>query len=458
MLNPSSKSKPIQLEPMLQIMGNIQRLTVKAFGAKNRQNLIFIIINDTYFINKYDRAILFSKIAGKVRILGISGQETFNLQTELASRLKESVQKLKNSSNQRVLNAEDFSACPEHWKYIQALRSTTVCWIPFDVGNEEIGLWLEKYDDPEAEQKFNTEIINIKKYLVPAYAAAWSRINRGISFHKILPHVNMKKVGLFSLLILILLFIIPIRLRIVAPCTVLPDHPYIVTAPMDGIVDHIAVNPGEEVHVGQTLFEYDKKIPLIHYKTALDDVDLVKSELNSAYVLGIANVIENSKLTKLTLELKNKENLLAYAERQLKLLVNTSPVNGLANINEPAEWRGKPVKHGENIMTISNPKETRLGLWIPEKNIIQFASDIPITAFFNSIPTQTFKAKLMFITPEVKINEELVPGYNAEAEWLNPEESPKLGLKGYAFIYGERVSLFYYLMRRPISAIHKFLM
>lgn len=451
-----SKPVPIQVQDIVNVVGNIQRLTVKAFNAQNLQNLIFIILNDTYQVFKYDRAILFSKNAGKVSVLGISGQTTFNLQTEMASRLREAIQNLSDSSRQRVLNAGDFTAYPQHWDYIQSQRQSTVYWFPFQVGKEEVGLWLERYDDPEAKKAFETHGSLIKESLLPAYAAAWKKMNPRFSLYKILPHISLKRAGIFLLGLLILLLLIPIRLRVVAPAEVVPKDPYIVTAPMEGIIDHVAVVPGEVVQKKQLLFQYDNKIPQYKYEAALKDVDLLKSDLNRSYVAGTGNQSEMSKLGVLDLQLKSGERTLAFAQEQLGFLANYSPLEGTVSMDSPDEWRGRPVQMGEKVMTISDPYQSKLKIWIPITDAMEFDPDVPLKVFFNPLPEKTFEAKLSYITPEVKISDQLVPSLQGEAEWLQ-EEHPKLGLKGYAFIYGEKVSLFYYLLRKPIHFIQKLL-
>ncbi|NCF71464.1 MAG: hypothetical protein GWP59_07165, partial [Chlamydiales bacterium] len=44
----------------------------------------------------------------------------------------------------------------------------------------------------------------------------------------------------------------------------------------------------------------------------------------------------------------------------------------------------------------------------------------------------------------------------SEADWGETKSSDiKLGLKGSAILYGEEVSLFYWLMRRPWSSFRK---
>lgn len=454
----TSDSELSDIKQLQNTLINIQRLTVKAFNAENLQNLIFIILNDTYQVVKYDRAILFSKQDGKVSIQGVSGQANFSEQTELAGHLRNAALTLTKSSEQRILKREDFQN-PKSFDYVQPQQSpSTVYWVPIITNkDEEIGLWMEKYDDKESAHMFEAYGPFLKELLAPGFAAAWKKMSHSFSLYKILPHLSAKKLSYLGLLLLLLLFVVPVRLRVVAPCEVVAKDSFIVTAPVDGIIEKVYVEPGQEIKKDQILFEYDKKVPSYKSNALQKEVDILQAELNQSYALGTENKGEASKLSLLDHKLNKSKLDLEYATRELSLLIAKAPISGLASIDNPDEWRGKPVKTGERIMAINDPKETRIRIWIPERDNISFAFDIPISVFLNPIPTKTFKARFLYIASEVRAHEDQLPSFEAEAEWIDTEEQPKLGLKGSAVIYGERVSLFYYFLRRPITSVRTFL-
>lgn len=448
MATPPQEPNIQQLKQAQGVLLSIQRLSVKAFNALNLQNLIFIILNDTYQVVPYDRSLLFRLEGDKADLLGVSGQSSFNLQTELSTRLKKAVGQLKNRSTQRLLDPEEFSS----------EKPSSIYWIPFTAGDEELGLWLEKYDDPSNGKNFESFAPIIKELLVPAYSSAWEKVSRHLMLHRIKRYMNKKNLGIFSLLLLILLFVVPIRLRIVAPCEVVAVNSFVVTAPMDGVIEKVDVEPGEEVKKGQVLYEYDKRIPTYKYQALQKQVEVLQAELNQAYVLSTASEqTATSQLGFLEEKLNKSKVDLSFAKKEIALLIEKSPIDGLVAIDNPDDWRGKPVKVGEKIMTISNKGETKLRIWIPERDNIVFAKDIPIRVFLNTMPGHTFEAKFLYISPEVKTFEGELPSFEAEAEWINGKEHPKLGLRGSAVIYGERVSLFYYLLRKPIGTLRRFI-
>jgi len=48
-----------------------------------------------------------------------------------------------------------------------------------------------------------------------------------------------------------------------------------------------------------------------------------------------------------------------------------------------------------------------------------------------------------------------VLSYRLKASFGDGQPPPRIGLKGTAKVYGQRVSLFYFLMRRPLAAVRQ---
>lgn len=291
--------------------------------------------------------------------------------------------------------------------------------------------------------------------LMPVYGQAWERLSKA---SPVLGYLSQKKYWItLGAAFLIFSSLFPVPLRVVAPCEVVPEDPFIITAPLEGIVEKIVVLPGQKVDKEDVLFEYDKKVPLQQLEVAKKSVEVLQSELDRAATLGLKDPAHRGQYAILLRKLE-KENLnLELAQYQANQLTVTSPVRGVAQVERPDLWRGKPVQIGEQVLQINDPTKSKVRIWIPESDNIQLTKNKEIKVFLNIHPTESIPAKIEWISGESSVSKEQVISFVAEASWA--EESPedvKLGLKGSAFLYGENVSLFYFLIRKPWRFVRNF--
>jgi hypothetical protein len=78
-----------------------------------------------------------------------------------------------------------------------------------------------------------------------------------------------------------------------------------------------------------------------------------------------------------------------------------------------------------------------------------------VRVFLNTDPTRPLEAVIEQASYEAQINESGILAFKAKARFASPDVAPRIGLKGTAKIYGEQVSLGYYLLRRPLSAVRR---
>jgi hypothetical protein len=159
----------------------------------------------------------------------------------------------------------------------------------------------------------------------------------------------------------------------------------------------------------------------------------------------------------LTLQLQKEKIRLQLAKSEAEKLYVKAPIDGVIMLDNPEEWRGHPVKIGERILMISNPDQTKIRMWIPESDNIPFEEKQPVKVFLNISPNTSYTTRLIFISSYSEITAQGIPSFVAEAEWEKQPANVKLGLKGTAILYGEDVSLFYWIIRRPWTAIRNFL-
>jgi hypothetical protein len=77
--------------------------------------------------------------------------------------------------------------------------------------------------------------------------------------------------------------------------------------------------------------------------------------------------------------------------------------------------------------------------------------------FLNISPGAPLHATLRQASYEATLSSASLLGYRLKATFTDTTQMPRIGLRGTAKIYGEKVTLFYYLARRPLAAIRQFM-
>lgn len=441
-------SQPNETAKALNLLSTIYRLTLKAFGAKNRNALIFLIVNDTISVVRYDRALLWEFENNSAKLIGISGQTTINATTETAKKLKRLVSELRTLTATQILTTEHFKGETVLWnEYSNSSLAPSILWVPIQIhGKPRIGLWLERWENSQWTPP-DADILNS---LAAAYALSWERVLPKI------PYQLRKNLSWWiPLLITLLLFVIRVPLRIVAPVEVVPKDPIIIAAPLEDVIERINVRPGQIVKKDQVLAEYDKRVALHTLKIAEEELKVSQEDLTRARTLAFKEEKSLAEISVLNAKVKKEQANLALAKYRVSQLLIKSPIEGVAMLENPDEWRGKPVKVGEKIMMVIDPKKTKVRLWIPENDNIPLDFNQPIKVFLNVHPSTEYLAKLTFISNASSLSEKNIASFMAEAFWVEEPQNITPGLKGSAFLYGERVSLFYWIIRKPLATFRE---
>lgn len=441
---------------ILQHMAVINRLCLKAFNASDKDALTFIMLNDTVQAIRYDRAVLWDFATKKPRIAGISGQTVVNKDAKLTKQWEAVIATLKDVSIPQKLQEASFTDNGAMWREYQKEANSTAIWLPISSEEEPaLGLWLEGFSQRFQDDSIQETLKFLQQYLTPAYGAAWKRHYKKPLFHS--AKMSKEQAAIIAFAALAFLFLVRVPLRVVAPCEVVANEPYIVTAPLEGIIEKVDIKPGQEIKKGDALYAYDKRLPQRNLSASQKQVNILEEEVKRAKTLGLNDAKSLAEVTLLSLKLEKEQVNLGYVQWQTTQLEQKAPISGVIMMENPDEWRGKPVKVGEKIMSLNNPGNTKIKIWIPEDDNIVLDANKTIKIVLNINPAHSYEAHLDFVANESSLSDLHIPSFMAEAKWAGaPPEENKLGLQGTAILYGEKVSLFYYLIRKPLAAIrHK---
>jgi multidrug efflux pump subunit AcrA (membrane-fusion protein) len=250
---------------------------------------------------------------------------------------------------------------------------------------------------------------------------------------------------------------LPISLSALAPAEVVPFQPTIVRAPLDGVVDHFAVAPNAPVKEGQTLLELDPRAIQNKLDVAGKALAVAEAEYRQAAQEALFDEKSRAKLTVLKARADQRRTDVSYAQSLLDRIHVTASRDGLALFDDPNDWIGRPVTIGERLLEIADPTRGELEIWLPIADAITLKPGAEVEFFLNIAPGSPLHAMLRQASYEASLSPANLLGYRLKATLDDPSRMPRIGLRGTAKIYGEKVTLFYYLARRPLAAARQFL-
>lgn len=253
---------------------------------------------------------------------------------------------------------------------------------------------------------------------------------------------------------LIAVLMLPVRQSVLAPGEVIPHAPVIVRAAIDGVVDEFHVTPNQEVTVGQLLLTLDaKKLENILAVTQ-NELEVARAEYRQAVQTALHNQRDNAKMAILKGRMEQRNADLLYTRQQLERTKIFAVRAGVAVFTDANDWIGRPVAVGERIMTLADPQQVALEINLPVADAITLSPGAEIELFPVAEPGLSYAAELRYSSYRAELTPEEVLAYHLKADFKG-KSLPRLGLRGTAKIHGQRVSLFYYLMRRPLAMVRR---
>ena len=257
-----------------------------------------------------------------------------------------------------------------------------------------------------------------------------------------------------SLVAGLVLALLPVPLTALAPCEIVPLDPETVTAPLDGIIQNIAVDPNQWVQAGQGLLTFvDTTI-----RGRLDVAERAV-EVAAAKERRLQQAAFDDRNARRDLSIAAAELKLAVAERdaaadQLARTRVTASRPGLALFASRKDWEGRPVSTGERIMQIAAPERVQLRIDMPVKDAPVVRDQARVRVYLDSDPLNSLNAVLERATYHATP----MPGgglaFVLYAK-LSAGEAPRIGYRGTAQVFGDDVALIYYVFRRPLTALRQ---
>jgi hypothetical protein len=439
--------------PTLIHLAALTHLEGQIRAAKTIQELQFLSVNETRRLIPYEQAFLLSASDSAneaYRVLNASSVAVVDRDAPLIVWLEQAVQALRrtgSTSEQPMVVTEEL--LPESlragWR---EFVKGHVFWCPLQHPDETLlGVWWFERDFPWQEND-----VAIVHRLAGSYAYAWkalSKKERSWSKKITRPTWWLLPIALLAALCL------PIRISAVAPVKVMAKDPVVVSAPIDGVIADVFVQPNHMVQAGTTLFRYEDTNLRNQFLVAEKQLTVARAEHSQSIQAGFSDLQRKAEVPLKEAEMDLRQTELTYAKEMLDQVEVVAPKAGLLLYSDQSDWTGHPVTVGERIMEIADPKQIELCIDLPVADAIVLKDGADALIFLNALALESFPATIA----HASYNAEVLPGdvlaYRVTAQLTQPDPRIRIGWQGTAKVYGEQGPLAYLLLRRPLTALRQ---
>ncbi|MFK8332902.1 efflux RND transporter periplasmic adaptor subunit [Pseudomonas sp. BJa5] len=435
--------------PHPQLLLAIAALRDRALAADSLNALAFSIANDPYALLQYHQALVFQQQGPNLVLSCVSGLGRPSEDSPYLVWLQRAIRWVAaqlEDDKPRWLARDAVTPPPDIEEDWAEWWPTGLWCIPLhDREGQRLGLVLFLLDNPPAPA-----LEPVFDGLWRTWAHCWAGFARQRRLTRWRPS---KRQVLLALGIGLALLLVPVRQTALAPAEIVSREAMIISSPIDGVIERMQVRPNQPVDKDTLLFSLDETTLRSRAEVLGKEVAVADAELAAASQRAFDNPQSKSELTLLNGRVQQRRAELAAVRAQLQRTQVRSPRAGVAVYSDPNDWLGKPVSTGERILLIAEPKQPAMLIQLPVADAIALEPGAEVTLFLTAYPLTPLKGKVLETSYQARANEEGVVAYRLLASIDGQPEHARLGLHGTARLYGERVVLGYYLLRRPFAAL-----
>lgn len=419
-------------------------------AARTLQELQFFFVNETRRLVPYRQAILLippMPSSQRYEVRAASSVPVVDRATPLMQWTERLIQELREISAGPDIRQVSQLDCPVElrpdWKEFTPGHGL---WCPLKHPDGQLlgGLWLTR-DQPWADHE-----VTVLQRISDAYAYAWRAVGPSSSLQW---RWGISRTVTWMIVTAVLgALAIPVPMSTLAPAKIVAKDPVIVSAPIDGVISEILVTPNTVVSAGDVLFRYEDTTFRSEYQVAERNLDVAIAQYRRATQGSFVEAEQKADVPQLKAEVELRETERNYMYERLAKVEVKAEQAGLLLYTDKSDWIGKPVVVGQRIMELADPQRLEVRIDLPVEDAIVLREGASVKLFLNADPFSSVPATVSHASYHAEVLPNNILAYRVTAQLERGASEFRIGWQGSAKIYGERVALFTYLFRRPISA------
>lgn len=260
--------------------------------------------------------------------------------------------------------------------------------------------------------------------------------------------------AIFAMIVAVMFYRVP--LSVLAPAELVSSEFTVIRSPLQGVIDELHVESNTPVEMGDPLISLDDAALRTELEVAQQDLAIAVSEFAQAQNSARIDPEARARLPVLEKSVEKYDTQVLYLSELLSRTEITAPEHAIAIVEDSDEMIGRPVQLGERLITLVDADQVELELWLPVGDDIELQLGSEVNFFPNVAPEEVYLGYLRSMDYQAQDSPLGVFSYKVKATVNIPSDVfIRIGMRGTAKLYGNEVSLFYYLFRRPISYIRQ---
>ncbi|WP_299596898.1 HlyD family efflux transporter periplasmic adaptor subunit [uncultured Microbulbifer sp.] len=426
---------------LLEKLNNFLALEKKLRGAADLQQIARIACNDSQSLLGFTACLFFS--GSELKLIGGSNVTTIDATSSEAQHWRQLVRKHFPDAIQQGLAQLDIPLAAATGKDIQHQSLTLV---PLGTGGAEGCLALLRTRSlSEQEQEIAREVAAAITQAILAL--------RGTKQFTLRRWLRRRPLVIAAAIAAVCL--LPVRQSVLAPATLAAIEPRIVSARTDGVIREIAIRPNASVTAGQLLFTLEDAEVTAEIDRVQQEISLYQERLRMTRQYNFQQASAGHKLAQAETDLSIRNLDLDFQKSQLDKTRIKAASDGVAIYTDPAEWIGRRIRAGEKVMEIVQPAARQIQIDLPTADAIALPENASTVFYAESDPLSPIEGQLHYHSLLTTEGENLPASYRLLASIQQDRPQVRINTRGHARIYGARVPLIYYLLRRPLAAARR---
>jgi len=247
----------------------------------------------------------------------------------------------------------------------------------------------------------------------------------------------------------------PVPMTALAPMEVVAKSPFVVAAPIDGVIENVVAAPNSAVKQGDLIVQYVDTVPRNQLLIAEQEVSVAAAKLRQLQQSSFVDETAKRELAQARAELSLKVAERDFAKDTFERSSIRASRDGIAVYADRKEWVGKPVVTGQRILEIADENNVELRATLPVAEVLDLKPGNRIRAFLNGDPLNPVDATVTSTSHQARVVEGQGLVYLINGGFAPGTVAPRPGVRGTAQLFSEKAPLGYYLFRRPMTWIRQ---